>query len=110
MKYSMNLMTANPFSPSPGTTATAQFQKQPLLQTSLTVFGQPLLTILLTGTNDVMTFPILNGELYQLLSTTNIATMNWTPEGPSINGTGASASVTNAIGPQATYYRLQIQN
>jgi len=34
MKYSMNLMTANPFSPSPGTTATAQFQKQPLLQTS----------------------------------------------------------------------------
>ena len=35
MKYSMNLMTANPFSPSPGTTATAQFQKQPLLQTSL---------------------------------------------------------------------------
>ena len=35
MKYSMNLMTANPFSPSPGTPATAQFQKQPLLQTSL---------------------------------------------------------------------------
>ena len=30
MKYSMNLMTANPFSPSPGTTATAQFQEKPL--------------------------------------------------------------------------------
>ena len=40
MKYSMNLMTANPFSPSPGTTATAQFQKQPLLQTSLSGLKQ----------------------------------------------------------------------
>jgi hypothetical protein len=30
----MNLMTTSPFSPSPGTIATALFQKQPVLQTS----------------------------------------------------------------------------
>jgi hypothetical protein len=30
----MNLMTTSPFSPSPGTIATALFQKQPILQTS----------------------------------------------------------------------------
>ena len=77
---------------------------------ALTVFEQPSLTILLTKTNDVVTFPTLTGEMYQLLSATNIATMNWTPVGVSINGTGVSASVTNTIGSQATFYRLQIQN
>jgi hypothetical protein len=38
MKNSINLMTTHPVSPSPSTTATAQFQKQPLLQTSLQAF------------------------------------------------------------------------
>ncbi len=78
---------------------------------TLTVFGEPSLTLTLTlnGTRDVVTFPTVIDETYQLLSSTNLQS-SWLNSGSPIAGTGASVSITNMVTLQPAFYWLQIHH
>jgi len=76
---------------------------------TLNVFGNPSLTLTLSGTNDVATFQTIIGETYQLQSATNLLT-TWGNTGSATPGTGNSVSQTNHMNATATFYRLQIHN
>ncbi len=76
---------------------------------TLTVFGKPSLTLTLisNGATNVVTFPTVIGETYQLMSSTNLQS-GWINSGSSLAGTGASASVTNKVTSRPGFYLLQI--
>ncbi|HEX4262725.1 MAG TPA: MBG domain-containing protein, partial [Verrucomicrobiae bacterium] len=77
---------------------------------TLTVSALPALSLTRSGTNIIVTYPTVTGEMYQLQSSTNIQPANWISVGSLINGNNGFISETNVINSSAMFYRLQIQN
>jgi hypothetical protein len=75
---------------------------------TLTVFGVPELTLTALGSQYVLTFPSLSGQIYQLQSKTNLALPAWSSLGGTINGTGGTVNVTNTITVPQSFFQLQI--
>jgi hypothetical protein len=75
---------------------------------TLTVFGTPVLTLTGLGNQYVLTFQSVSGQAYQLQSRTNLALGSWSSLGGSINGTGGTVNVTNAITVPQSFFQLQI--
>ena len=75
---------------------------------TLTVLGAPELTLTELGSQYVLSFPSVSGQIYQLQSKTNLVLPAWSSLGGAINGTGGTVNVTNSItGPQS-FFQLQI--
>jgi hypothetical protein len=76
---------------------------------TLTVTAQPQIAGTAESadsTEFVFTFPTVAGQNYQVEYSTNLAI--WTPLGNPIPGTGSNVSITNQIGADQGYYKLQI--
>jgi hypothetical protein len=63
----------------------------------------------LEGTNFVLTWPTIDGERYEVESTTNLSGGNWLAVGAVMTGTGGPLSITNAAGasPQS-FLRIRV--
>jgi hypothetical protein len=62
-----------------------------------------------SGTNVVLNWLGLNGQLYQVEYKTNLTDLAWIPINPSTLGTGAPLSLTNNLGgTRQRFYRLSI--
>jgi len=95
-----------PITPSGATAANYTFNYVP---GTLTVVAQPVLADVTAGTQGFgLTFPTLQGQLYQVEYKTNLTDAVWTPVGSPIPGTGSSVSVTNNPGAAQGFYMLQI--
>jgi hypothetical protein len=75
----------------------------------LTVLGVPSLAIALDGTQDILTFPAILGQQYQVQAVTNLTDFPWLPLGAPISNTNGTVNVTNNISDPQTFYRLQMQ-
>src|SRR5262249_28431223 len=76
---------------------------------TLNVLGAPSLSITANGTKDILTFPAILGQSYQLQPVTNLTNFQWPPLGSPISGTSGTVDVTNNMTAPQTFYRLQIQ-
>jgi glucuronoarabinoxylan endo-1,4-beta-xylanase len=76
---------------------------------TLTVLAQPILTGLKADATDyVLTFPTLQGQMYQVEYKTNLTDVTWMPLGDPVSGTGGSLSVSNDSSVPPCFFRLQI--
>jgi hypothetical protein len=75
---------------------------------SLTVTGQPDLSLLTVGTQNILTFSSVTNELYQVQFSTNLASTNWQALSGWMSGTGNGLSVNVALPSESTFYRLEI--
>jgi hypothetical protein len=74
---------------------------------TLTVLGAPELTLTVLGSQYVLSFPSVSGQIYQLQSKTNLALAAWSSLGGTINGTGGTVNVTNTIVVPQSFFQLQ---
>jgi hypothetical protein len=66
-------------------------------------------TVQISGTNFILSWPSTNGLSYQIQYTTNLANPTWMPVSAPSSGTGASLTFTNAPGAASQgFYRLAI--
>jgi len=70
--------------------------------------GPPTLVLAQNGSQSVLTFPTLPGQIYQLLSTTNLLNPNWAVLGGPVVGTGAPVRRTNTLSAPLSFFELQI--
>jgi urease beta subunit len=75
---------------------------------TLTVLGAPELTLTALGSQYVLSFPSVSGQIYQMQSKTNLALAAWSSLGGTINGTGGTVNVTNSIAVPQSFFQLQI--
>jgi len=75
---------------------------------TLTVSGAPELTLTALGNQYVLTFQSVSGQIYQLQSKTNLSLAAWSSLGGTINGTGGTVNVTNALAGPQSFFHLEI--
>jgi len=75
---------------------------------TLTVLGTPELTLTALGSQYVLSFQSVSGQIYQLQSKTNLTLAAWSSLGGTINGTGGTVNVTNSIANPQSFFQLQI--
>ena len=96
-----------PSAPAGGTFAQTNYSDA-FVNGTLTVWGQPELSLTGLGNRYVLTFPTLIGQMYQVESKTNLAAAGWLPVGGQTAGTGGMMNVTNNVTAPQSFFELQI--
>ncbi len=96
-----------PSAPAGGTFAQTNYSDA-FVNGTLTVWGQPELSVTYLGNRYVLTFPTLIGQMYQVESKTNLAAAGWTAVGGPTAGTGGIMNVTNNFTVPHSFFELQI--